>query len=275
MKSAIVALVALTCVACRIERTPRVAADAPLPDFDLQAFDIVDLSHALNGQTIFWPTSPDTFALESTASGETPGGYFYSANSFSMPEHGGTHFDAPSHFAERGQSTDEVPLDRLIAPAVVIDVTRQAAGDPDYRLTAADLAAWEAEYGIVPLRSIVLLRTGWSRHWPDRKKYLGDDTRGDASNLQFPSFGEDAARILVHDRQIAALGVDVASIDYGQSTDFIVHRLAAAANVPGLENLTSLDRLPATGAFIIALPIPIQGGSGGPMRVAALVPRQP
>jgi kynurenine formamidase len=240
---------------------------------DLASYDIVDLTHPLNEQTIFWPTSPTAFRLERLAYGPAAGGYFYSANAFSMPEHGGTHLDAPIHFGEGRHTTDAIPLDRLVAGAVVIDVAERAAADPDYRLTPEDVDGWEAAHGRIPQGAIVLLRTGWSRRWPDRRSYLGDDTPGDASKLRFPSFGEDAARVLVEQRGAAALGVDGASIDYGRSTDFLVHRLAAAANVPGLENLTGLERLPATGATVIALPIKIEGGSGGPVRVIALVPR--
>jgi kynurenine formamidase len=113
----------------------------------------------------------------------------------------------------------------------------------------------------------------WFTTWPDAAAYLGDDTPGDASNLHFPSFGEEAARLLVDDRRIAALGADVASIDYGQSDDFIVHRIAHEAEVPAFENLTALDQLPPVGATVIALPIKIEGGSGAPARVIALVPR--
>jgi kynurenine formamidase len=240
---------------------------------DLAAYEIVDLTHALNEQTIFWPTSPTTFRLDRLAYGQTEGGYFYAANAFSMPEHGGTHLDAPIHFAEGRHTTEAIPLERLVAAAVVIDVTERAAADPDYRLTVADVEAWEAKHGRIPQGAIVLLRTGWSARWPDRRSYLGDDTPGDASKLRFPSYGEDVARVLVEQRGAGALGVDVASIDYGRSTDFLVHRVAAAANVPGLENLTGLDRLPPTGATVIALPVKIEGGSGGPVRVIALVPR--
>ena len=120
----------------------------------------------------------------------------------------------------------------------------------------------------------MLLRTGWSRYWPDAKAYLGDDTPGDASKLEFPSYGADAARLLVEERGVTVLGVDTASTDYGKSTDFAVHRIAAARNVSNLENLTNLDRLPATGALVFALPMKIEGGSGGPVRVVALVPRR-
>jgi kynurenine formamidase len=240
---------------------------------DWSSYDVVDLTHQLNAEAVFWPTSPSRFALEQLAYGDTDGGWFYSANAFSTPEHGGTHLDAPIHFDARGQTVDQVPLARLMGAAVVIDIRTQVASDPDYRLTADDIAAFESEHGAIPAAAIVLLRTGWSDRWPDVKAYLGDDTPGDASSLHFPSFGPDAAAVLVKAREVAVLGADVASIDYGASTDFMVHRIAASSNVSGLENLTNLDRLPPTGAMVIALPTKIEGGSGGPVRVVALVPR--
>jgi kynurenine formamidase len=166
-----------------------------------------------------------------------------------------------------------VPLEQLLAPAAVIDVTAKASGNRDYRLTRADVLAFEKANGGIARGSIVLLRTGWSRHWPNVKAYLGDDTPGDASKLSFPSFGSEAARLLVEERGATAIGIDAASIDYGRSTGFEVHRIAAARNVPGLENLTNLDQLPPRGAFVIALPMKIEGGSGGPLRAVALVPR--
>lgn len=252
------------------------ATGASLPSIqtiDLSKFTIVDLSHAYGPSTVFWPTSPKRFELEKLASGPTPGGYFYAANMFSMPEHGGTHLDAPFHFAEGGLTTERIPLEQLIAPAVVIDVTAAASADRDYRATRDDVLRFEKAHGPITRGTIVLLRTGWSRHWPNARAYLGDDTPGDASKLSFPSFSEDAARLLVEVRGAGAIGVDTASIDYGRSTDFMVHRVAAAKNVPGLENLTNLDRLPARGALVVALPLKIEGGSGGPLRAVALVPR--
>jgi kynurenine formamidase len=248
--------------------------DAPAsPHLDLSAFEFIDLTHAYNVQTIYWPTSPTAFNLERLAYGKTQEGYFYASNSISMPEHGGTHLDAPIHFGEGKPTADQIPLEQLIAPAVVIDVTMQADADREYRLTAEDVVAWEQQNGRIGQGVIVLLRTGWSRFWPDAEAYLGDNTKGDASNLRFPSFGEAAARLLVEERRVAALGVDTASIDFGQSKDFIVHQVAAAGNVPGFENLANLERLPATGALVIALPMKIEGGSGGPLRAVALVPR--
>ena len=240
---------------------------------DLSKYTMVDLSHAYGPSTVFWPTSPTKFELEKLAYGKTEAGYFYAANSLRTPEHGGTHLDAPIHFAERGQTNEQIPLEQLIAPAVVIDVSASAAKDRDYRATREDVLAFERRHGKIARGTIVLLRTGWSRHWPNAKAYLGDDTPGDASKLSFPSYGADAARLLVDERVVAAIGIDTASIDYGRSTDFQVHRIAAAKNVPGFENLTNLEQLPPRGSLVIALPMKIEGGSGGPLRAVALTPR--
>ena len=248
-----------------------------LPAFalDISEYYLVDLSHPYNSETLYWPTSPSSFERRELAFGETDGGWFYSAFSICTPEHGGTHLDAPKHFAADGFPTDAIPLDDLIAPAIVIDMSKKAAADHNYRLSARDVRLFEDQHGRIKPGDIVLLRSGWSQYWPDAKSYLGDDTPGDASKLQFPSYGEDAARLLVEERKVAILGVDTASIDFGKSRDFVVHRVAAARNVSGLENLTNLHRLPATGSLVLALPMKIEGGSGGPVRVVALVPKSP
>jgi kynurenine formamidase len=239
---------------------------------DLEHAEIVDLTYPFDEHTLYWPNSPSAFELKELARGMTPGGYFYASNLFCAPEHGGTHLDAPIHFAEHGLTADAVPLRQLIAPAVVIDVSSQSAADPDYRLTADDVRAWEARNGSIAPGTIVLLRTGWGKRYPNRKQYFGDDTPGATDKLHFPSYGEAAARLLVGERHVAALGIDTASIDYGQSKDFIVHRVAMAANVPGLENVAHLERVPERGAWVIALPMKIGGGSGGPLRIVAVLP---
>lgn len=248
------------------------AAAPAVPAPDLRTARVVDLSHAFDEQTVYWPTSPNGFRKTTLHFGKTPGGFFYSAYSFCTDEHGGTHLDAPIHFAEGRWTADAIPVERLVRPAVVIDVSSAAAADPDHRIGVDAIHAWESRHGRIPEGAMVLLRTGWSARWPDRKRYLGDDTPGDASRLHFPSYGVDAARLLVGERRVSALGVDTASIDYGPSQDFAVHQVVAAANVLGLENLTGLDRLPATGAWVVALPMKIRGGSGGPLRAIALVP---
>ncbi len=266
------ALLAATLLLAACAPPPPEPAEAPAPSLDLDDVQVIDLTWPFDEDTVYWPTSPSAFELERLAYGPTEGGFFYASNTLSTPEHGGTHLDAPIHFAEGRWTADQIPVERLIGPAVVIDVSEKATADPDYRLTREDVLAWEAEHGAVPEGAIVLLRTGWGERWPDRQRYLGDDTPGDASNLHFPSYGESAAELLVGERRAGVLGVDTASIDHGPSTDFIVHRIANEANVPGLENVAHLERLPATGAWVIALPMKIAGGSGGPVRIVALLP---
>ena len=241
---------------------------------DLSKSKIVDLTHAYNAETIFWPTSPIKFEHTKLAYGETPGGYFYSAYSFAMPEHGGTHLDAPIHFFQGKNSAEQIPLQQLVTPVFVIDVSAQALNDRNYRLSLEDVKAFEATHGAISVGSSLLLRTGWSEYWPDAKAYMGDNTPGDASKLSFPSFGTEAIEYLVKTRKVSLIGVDTASIDYGKSTAFMVHRIIGEANIPALENLTNLGALPATGALLIALPIKIEGGSGGPARVIAIVPKE-
>lgn len=250
----------------------QVSAEAARPALDLATATIVDLTHPLDADTIFWPSDRRALELIEDHRGITERGFFYAANHFCLPEHGGTHIDAPYHFDQGGEKVGQIPVERLIAPAVVIDIADKAAADPDYTLEPDDVTAWEAEHGKVPAGAIVLLRTGWSSRWPDKRAYLGDDTPGDASNLHFPSYGEAAARLLVS-RGVSVLGVDTASVDHGPSKDFRVHRVLGAAQVIGLENLMRLDRLPATGAWVAALPIKLAGGTGAPARVVALVPK--
>jgi kynurenine formamidase len=241
---------------------------------DLTRYRAVDLTHPFNARTVYWPTATTGFKLDQLAYGPTPGGWFYSSYAYGAPEHGGTHLDAPIHFARDGLTADRIPVDQFIGPAVVIDITAQGARDADYRLTADDVRRWERQYGTIPRGAIVVLRTGWFMRWPDAKRYLGDDTPGDASKLHFPSFGEESARLLVNERKVAALGADVASIDAGASSDFMVHQVAAKGGVLGLENLANVGVLPPRGATIIALPMKIENGSGGPLRAIALIPRR-
>ena len=263
LRTSILVLLAVSLCAC---------ASSPAP-LDLRNAELVDLTYPFDERTLYWPTSPSAFELKKLAYGPTPGGYFYSSFAICTPEHGGTHLDAPIHFSAEGVTAENIPLRQLIAPAIVIDVAPKAAADADYRLTAADVEAWERSHGRIERGTIVLLHTGWGARWPDRRKYFGDDTPNATDNLHFPSYGEDAARLLVTGRGVAALGVDTASIDYGQSRDFMVHRIANGANVPGLENIANLGSLPARGAWVFALPMKIAGGSGGPLRIVGAIPR--
>lgn len=249
-------------------------APAPQASPSFPSGAIVDLSHAYGEDTVFWPTA-EKFKLDVVAAGMTPGGFYYAANNFTTAEHGGTHVDAPVHFAQGRYAVDEIPLDRLVGAAVVVDVTQAAEKNADYLVTAADLEAFESAHGRIPDNAILLIRTGYSTRWPDAARYLGTAERGEAAvpKLHFPGIHPDAARWILEKRKINAVGIDTASIDYGQSTTYETHRLLYEANIPGLENLNALDRLPATGAAIVALPMKIKGGSGAPLRAIAIVPQ--
>jgi kynurenine formamidase len=236
---------------------------------------LIDLSHDYSDQTVFWPTA-ESFTLEKVADGVTEKGYYYAANNFATSEHGGTHIDAPVHFAKGHWSVDEIPLDRLVGDAIVVDVTAAAANQPDYRVTTDDFTTWERSNGAIPAGAIVLIRTGYSKFWPDASRYLGTSERGAGAvaKLHFPGLHQDAARFLAETRKVKAVGLDTASIDYGQSTMYESHRMLYERDIPAFENLANLDRLPARGAFVVALPMKIKGGSGAPLRAIAMVRSQ-
>ena len=246
--------------------TTTVAAQVPLPG------RIVDLTHAFDTETIYWPTEKG-FQFERGNNGRTPKGYYYAANRFTTAEHGGTHLDAPVHFSEGRQTAEQVPLERLMGAAVVIDVSAACAKDIDYQITVADLNAWEVRNKRQLVDVIVLLKTGWSKFWTDRVRYLGTNRLGSEAiaELRFPGLAPEAARWLVEQRSIKAIGIDTASIDYGRSTHFESHVLLCGHNVPIFENVADLAALPVLGATVIALPMKIAGGSGGPLRIVALV----
>lgn len=233
----------------------------------------VDLTYPFDENTIYWPTA-DKFRLDTVSEGMTEKGYYYSAFEFCAAEHGGTHLDAPVHFAEGKQSMDEIPLDRLIGDAIVIDVSERALTDKDYLVSVTDFEEWEAENGTLPEDAIVLLKSGYGKFWPDRESYMGTAEIGAeaVAKLHFPGLAPEAARWLVEQRKIKAIGLDTPSIDYGQSTLFESHQILFEANIPAFENVANLDRLPTQGSKVIALPMKIKDGSGGPLRIVALVP---
>jgi kynurenine formamidase len=236
-----------------------------------QGSTLVDLSHDYGDETVFWPTAAP-FKLEKVADGVTPQGYYYAANNFATSEHGGTHIDAPVHFAKGHWSVDQIPLEKLVGDAVVVDVTAKCASQPDYRVTIEDFTAWEQANGQIAPGAIVLIRTGFSKYWPDAAKYLGTAERGEeaVAKLHFPGLHPDAASWLAEMRKVKALGLDTASIDYGQSAKYESHQILYGRDIPAFENLTNLDRLPARGAFVVALPMKIKGGSGAPLRAIAM-----
>jgi len=233
----------------------------------------VDLTHPFDERTIYWPTEKG-FLFEPGSNGPTAKGYYYAANRFAAAEHGGTHLDAPRHFSATGQTADAIPLERLVGPAVVVDVAERCERDPAHEITADELVAWEATHGRQLVDVIVLLRTGWSARWGDRAAYLGTAVEGREAVplLRFPGLAPDAARWLAEHRRVRAVGIDTASIDHGPSTHFGSHVVLCGANIPVFENVTGLERLPATGSFVVALPMKIAAGSGGPLRIVARLP---
>ena len=233
---------------------------------------VVDLSYSFDKTSVYWPTA-ETFKLETDFEGVTDKGYFYSAYRYSAAEHGGTHLDAPVHFAKGRNTVDQIPLDQLMGPGLIVDVTRQCAANADYLVSVADLQQWERQNGRIAAGSIVLLRTGFGKFYPDRRKYLGTNERGAeaVAKLHFPGLDPEAARWLTERRSIKAVGLDTASIDRGQSTMFDSHRILFEHNVPAFENVANLDQLPSKGFQVIALPMKIKGGSGGPLRIIAVL----
>ena len=239
---------------------------------DLLSGRLVDLTHPFNEKTVYWPTAK-MFEKTEVFRGRTAGGFFYSAYNYSAAEHGGTHMDSPIHFADGTNSADEVPIRQLIGPGFVIDVSAQAAEDVDYRVSAIDIRKFEKEHGRIPKGAIVLINTGRASLYPDREAYMGTAARGSeaVADLHFPGLGLDGAKLLVQ-RGIGAVGLDTPSIDYGQSTDFASHVELMMNNIPAFENVADMSELPPTGSTIIALPMKIEGGSGGPLRIVAHIP---
>ncbi len=225
---------------------------------------VVDLSYAINDKLVPWPGDKKWFEAKDNATFEKNG---YFTRSFWMLEHYGTHLDAPAHFASGKATVDQIPVNKLFGPGVVLDVRSEAAKDADYRLPVGRIEEWEHTHGRIPQGAIVLLRTGWSARWPDAQKYRNQDKQG---KMHFPGFSAEAVKMLI-ERGASGLGCDTLSVDYGASDDFSVHHLALGAGLYHLENLADLSELPEAGAFLVVAPIKLEGGSGGPVRVFALL----
>jgi len=242
-------------------------------DFSIQKGHLVDLTHNYSSETIYWPTE-EGFKLDKQFDGITKNGYYYCAKKFSAPEHGGTHIDAPIHFAENGKTVDQIPLEQLFGKAIVIDVSKVALENRDYQVSVQDFTDWESSHGLIPDGAIILLYTGYGKYWPDRLKYIGTDKKEKEAlvNLRFPGLDPVAAKWLVENRKINSIGIDTQSIDYGKSEFFETHRILCSKNIPFFENVANLDKLPSTGTFVIALPMKIEGGSGAPLRLVAITP---
>lgn len=251
------------------QKTAEVGSSSTLDDLVSGRLSIVDLTWTLDENNPYWPAENyEPFRLTTIATIEKNG---VLSKAFYTPEHLGTHLDAPNHFEKNQPSVDEIQAGDLFARGAVIDVAAQSETDADYRLTLADIAAWEKTHGRIPDGAVLFLRTGWGRHWTNYARYKNQDATG---KMHFPGYSEEAARFLVNERKVRGLGIDTLSIDYGLSKDFIVHHVVNGAGRYGLENVARLDQLPPRGFFVFVAPVKVRSGSGGPTRIMAVLPRR-
>ncbi len=245
-----------------------------LDEIELDEGKWIDLSYPFSTETLYWPNNPTGFVMDTLFEGKAAGGYYYSSFSFCAPEHGGTHLDAPVHFAEGKKSVDELSLVQLTGRAAVIDISAKALNNRDYLATVDDVQQWEKANGPIADSAILFFRTGYGKFYPDPVRYFGTDKKGDSAValLHFPGIDPTLAEWLVKNKKIKAVGIDTPSIDYGQSSDFKTHRLFLAENIPAFENVANMDQLPFKNSYIVALPMKIKKGSGAPLHIIAFVP---
>lgn len=237
----------------------------------LKEIEWIDLSYTFDSTTLYWPNNVKSFEHSTEAEGKTALGYFYSSYSICTPEHGGTHLDAPIHFSENKLTVDQLPLSSVTGNAIVVDVSVNALANRDYLISIADIEKWEKENGTIPDNCIVLFRTGYGKFYPDRQQYFGTAKKGAEAipELHFPGIAPETTEWLLGKRNIKAMGLDTPSLDYGQSKDFKTHQLLLGMNKPGFENVANLDKLPSKGIYVVALPMKVGRGSGGPLRIIA------
>ena len=262
MKRALLLQVLVSMISCQSERWTD----------DLNSTRWIDLTHDFDSNTVYWPTD-EPYRHDTVFYGMTEKGYFYSSFKYAAEEHGGTHFDAPVHFGKGQKFIHEVSVEQMHGPGVILDVTKQSANNRDYLVSVGDLENWETQHGKIPDGAIILLNTGFGKYWDDHLKYTGTLKTGKegVAELHFPGLDPAAAKWLVENRKIKAIGLDTPSIDYGQSKDFLTHRILCAAGMTMYENVANLDQVPAKGSYIVALPMKIKGGSGAPLRIVAIV----
>ncbi|HKW17239.1 MAG TPA: cyclase family protein [Terriglobales bacterium] len=228
---------------------------------------VVDLTHALDETNpAYDQASAPLFRAKTVATIEKD---HYFAREICLPEHFGTHLDAPAHFASGKWTVDQIPPERLIAPLVVIDVKNHVNGNPDYQISTDDISGWEKQHGRIPETAVVIADTGWESRWHSAREYRNADSKG---VMHFPGYSLAAAKLLVEQRNVYALGIDTLSIDYGPSSDYPVHQYTLSHSLYHLENVANLARVPAGSATVISAPMKLAGGSGSPVRIFALVP---
>ena len=243
----------------------------PLDVFDKGKW--IDLTFSFDENSVYWPTNVP-YTHDTVFYGINDQGYFYSSFKFAAEEHGGTHFDAPIHFGQDRKTVDQIDINQLTGRGVLIDVRKNVVNNLDYLISIDDFKDWESNYGKLPENAIVLVLTGHGEYYHNKIRYLGTEKTGAEAvpNLHFPGLSPEAAKWLSTERAIDAIGLDTPSIDYGQSKEFMAHRILCANDITVYENVANLDQLPAEGFYICAFPMKIKGGSGSPLRIAAFLP---
>jgi len=227
---------------------------------------IIDLTHALNDKVPNWEGSAQSPFSAAELGNIKRDGYY--SRMLTLPEHFGTHLDAPAHFCATGWTIEQIPPERLVGPLALLDVRKQCAANADYQISAQDVARWEKTFGEIPAGSIVLANTGWGARWHSMQQFRNADSNG---TKHYPGYAPEAVKFLIERRSIYGIGIDTMGVDYGPSKDHPNHRYTGAHNVYHLENVANLDQVPAAGALVIAAPIKLEGGSGGPVRILAFV----
>jgi len=236
------------------------------PDQPGSAPAVVDLTHTLDARNPSFDANAKPLFHARTVATIDKDKYF--AREICLPEHFGTHIDAPAHFIRGLWTVDQIPVERLVAPLVVIDISAKVKSNPDYQFSVEDIAAWEQENGHIPLGAVTIVRTGWNARWSSVKEYRNADEKG---TMHFPGYSLDAAKFLVEGRQAIGIGIDTLSIDYGPSSDFPVHQFVLSHSTYQLENVANLIHVPVKGATVVVAPMKLGGGSGAPVRIFALV----
>jgi len=225
--------------------------------------NVVDLTHVLGTQFPLFPGAAP-FRIQQAVSHDKDG---YYGSILTYWEHSGTHMDAPVHFAPNGLFVDQLRIENLVVPAVVINMTEKVRRDPDAVVTPDDIRAWERRYGRIPDNAAVLMASGWGARAGSVEAFRNTDSSG---VMHFPGFGKEAIDFLLTERRISGIGVDTLSLDHGPSTTFAVHYTLLPTNRWGLENLANLESIPPSGATLFVGAPKIASGSGGPTRVMAV-----
>jgi len=225
---------------------------------------VIDLTHTLS------PAFPTFFGVPGI---EIERRYTLSkdganVNWWHVLEHAGTHIDAPIHYAENGAAVEAIPAEQLVVPLAVVDVSAQAARDADYPLSRSDLTEWEARHDRLPDGCCVAMHSGWARYADDAARYTGKDAAG---AFHFPGIHPEAAEWLLEERRVTGLAVDTLSLDPGSSKDFRTHTTWLPSGRWGIENVANLEQVPPTGATLLVGAPKVQGATGAPARIFALI----